>query len=180
MVGEIAIHATEHGYHFTAQFFKQQGSHLAGGTVTRVHHDLQRHGNGYVLGDFVDVGGNNVFLDHPAITLAELALDNAIADVIDATGMNGLLVEHDFQTIVSLRIVAASNHQAGATVEVTGGEVKYRGWNQADIDDIPPGLHQRSHQCGVQGGAGIAPVAAHQQRLLLHFTRQGADGEADL
>ena len=86
------------------------GRDPGGGTVAGVNDNLEGHGNGDVMHHLVDVGLDDILLYHAAVAPAEVAGHHPLAQLLDAAGMDCVLVEDDFQAVVQWRIVAAGNH----------------------------------------------------------------------
>src|SRR3546814_3803036 len=64
----------------------------------------------------------------------------------DRVAVQGLAADHDLEAVVVGRVVAASDRDAAAGVEVEGAEVHHRRGRQADVDDVAPGLAQAARE----------------------------------
>jgi len=167
-------------YSGITSLLEQRRREVPGGAVAGVHHDLQRHGDGDVADELVEVVGGHIALQLVSAALAELPGEGDLAQALDVAAGHGLALQVQLDPVVLRRVVAAGHDQRrGRILELVRGEVGQRGRHEADVDDVAPRLQQCALQAGLDAAAAGAAVVAEDEGLLAQAVGQGADGGAD-
>jgi hypothetical protein len=81
------------------------------------------------------------------------------AQALQGLAEEARLTEHDLETVVRSRVVAAGDHHAAVGAEVVHREVQLRGGSDTHVDDVSAASHEALHQGCEDARAGKAAVA---------------------
>jgi len=134
------------GKYFATDRFQDGGNDGTGNAVAAIGDDLQPAFDLHVTADAFDVVVLHVHALQPADTGTEAAFTDACVQVLDRILGQRFAAQHNLETVVVRRIVAAGHHYPGAGVQMERGKVQHRGRRRADVDDIAAGIAQTFDQ----------------------------------
>ena len=187
VIGEVAVDVAVELDDVVAKRLEQPRRDISRDTVAAIDDDLP---------GLVAEGGRDLFADPPDVVLdhlrapqtalpetalsrVEIVLLDPASEILDRIAVQRLAGDHDLQSVVLGRVVAAGDHDAAAGLEMLRREIEQRGRHPPDIDDVAAALPHPLDDCREQLGARMPSVAARDQRLHAAVVRLGADRAAD-
>ena len=187
VIGKVAVDLAVQLHHVVPERPEQARRDVSGHAVAAVDDDLpgQVAGHGRDLrADAPDVVPDDLRAAQAAGPAnvppgVEIVLLDPAPQVPDGAAVQRLARQHDLQTVVVGRVVAARDHDAAARLQVLRREVEHGARHPPDVDDVAAALAQPLHERRPQLRTGVPSVAAHDQRLHASVVRLGADRAAD-
>ena len=140
VIGEIAVDLAEHFFDLAAECAVQGASEGARHAVAAVDDELHRPRELDVGDDARMVFGGDVVFAIAACAAGEVALDQALAQLLDGVSGQCLATQHHLQAVIVGRVVATGDHDRAVRPELIGGEIGHRRGHHAEVDDADAGF----------------------------------------
>jgi hypothetical protein len=104
---------------------------------------------------------------------------DSLQQFLDCLAGQGFATQHDLQTVIVGRVVAAGHHNTGTVIQLVGRKVEYRGGHGPHMDDVASSGHDAPRQRIGQVGAGMPAIVPDAQTVHSPLNSLTADGTAD-